>query len=54
MLTELRKLMHVARSEEMLNVIDAEDLDVRWIDGFTLEHTKDASNGSDDDMRSFH
>lgn len=53
MFTELRKLVFVARAEEVLSVINAEDFDVGWVDGFTFKHRKDTSNGSDDDMRLF-
>lgn len=51
--TELRELIFGASTEEVLNVINAEDSDVDWIDGFTLEHMGDASDGSDDDMWTF-
>ena len=52
MFTELRKLAFAGGAEEMLNIINAEDFDVGWVDGFTLKHSEDTSNGSDDDMRS--
>ena len=52
MFTELLKLVFAARAEEMLNSINAEDFDVGRVDGFTLKHSEDTSNGSDDNMRS--
>ena len=51
--TELRKLVFVAKAEELLNAINTEELYVTRVDGFTLNHVGDASSGSNDDMGSF-
>ena len=50
MFTELRKLVFVPRAEEVLGIINAEDFDVGWVDGFTFKHSEDTSDSSDDDM----
>ena len=51
--TELRKLVFGVDAEELLNTINTEESYVTRIDGFTLNHSGDASNGSNYDMRPF-
>jgi hypothetical protein len=50
-LTEFCELVFILRTEDMLDALNAEVLYVTRIDGFTLEHSKEASSGSNDDVR---